>query len=325
MARLSSHYKQFGLLTALVVIVLVVLFGELPGNSLFWRAVQNSGHTFLFAVAAVLVLLLLQDATELFRRSPLKLYVVAGLTSLLIGVLTELVQLLIDSDASTMDVMRDLAGIIAGLGIYAGADPYLQPYWLKSRKRKRIGIVVFSFCIFTVSLFSLISLSVAYMQRESAFPVVVDLKAKWSDAFIQTKHASVKIEVDKKSGADGKVKRVVRVELNRAIYPGVSMIEPYPDWSSFEILTLDIYSEQPRAFDLVLRIHDELHDQAYSDRFNRRLTVEVGENHFRIPLYDIKYAPASREMDMTKVSELILFAEKPDYPLSFYLGVISLE
>lgn len=318
-------YKPNVPLITLTAIVLVLLFGELPGNSLFWREVQNLGHTFLFAVAAVLVLLLLRDMTESFRRVHLKVYASAGLISMLIGVLTEIVQLLMGRDSSIIDVMRDLAGIIAGLGIYACVDPYLQPHWLASPKRKRTGIAVLSFCVFTASLFPLASLSVAYVQRESAFPVVVDLTAKWSETFTRTKYATVEIVVDQKPGAVDKVKRLALVHFKRAIYPGVTMIELYPDWSSFEVLTLNIYSQHASTFDLVLRVHDKQHNQAYSDRFNRRLIVKTGANNFRIPLRNIKHAPASREMEMAKISELTLFSVKTVAPLSFYLSAVRLE
>ena len=325
MGRLSSYKKQIGLWAALIAVVLTVLFGELPDNSLFWQEVQNSGHTFLFAVAAVLILLLLQDSSAKFRRTPLKLYVAAGLFGLLAGVLTEVVQLLIGSDSSIMDVMRDLTGIVAGLGLFASVDKTLQPHWLKSRQGVKVGLVVLSISIFTAGLFPLAHLSAAYVQRNEAFPVIFDLKADWAASFIEIKNAVVKASVDQQEGNADHLKRLVFVQFKPGIYPGVSMIEPYPDWSLFEALTLDIYSEQAGTFDLVVRVHDEKHSHAYSDRFNKRLVVEVGENHFHIPLHEIEHAPTGREMDMTRISEIVLFAEQPVVPVSFYLGVMRLE
>jgi glycopeptide antibiotics resistance protein len=323
LAILSAHNKTIGLLIVLAAIFLLVLFGELPDNSLFWQEMQNSGHTLLFAIVAVLILQLLRDTTYFSRQTPAKLYVVAGIASLLTGLLIEIMQLMLHSDASKMDVLRDLAGIIAGLGLYAVIDPYLQPNSLKLGKR--IGIVILSLCVFVTSLFSLARISVAYAQRGEAFPLVVDLTANWSEVFIRTKHATVKIGGDQKLETTDKLRNLVHVHFERARYPGLSMIELYPDWSLFNTLTLDIYSQLPRTFSLVLRIHDQQHDMAYSDRFNRRLTVMAGENHFRIPLHDIKDAPADREMDMTRVNGLMLFAAKSDTPLNFYLGAIGLE
>ena len=325
MGRLSFHNKQIRLWFALTAVVIMVLFGKLPDNSLFWREVQNSGHTFLFAVIAVLILLLLRNSAVGLRQAPLKLYVVAGLTSLLVGVLTELVQLLIGSDSSIMDVMRDLTGIVGGLGFFASVDKTLQPHWLKLRQIKKAGLVVMSISVFTAGLFPLVHLSAAYVQRNEAFPVVFDLKNEWSSSFIEIKNAVVKTSIDQQVSTVNNLKRFAFVQFKHGIYPGVSMIEPYPDWSLFEALTLEIYSEQAVEFDLVVRVHDKKHNHAYSDRFNKRLVVKAGENHFRIPLHDIEDAPKEREMDMTRVSELVLFAEQPVVPISFYLGVMRLE
>lgn len=319
MSRLSSHNRKIGLLSALAVVVLIVLFGELSDNSLFWREVQNSGHTFLFAVAAVLILLLLQDSSVALRRAPLKRYVVAGLISLLVGVLTELGQLLIGSDSTTMDVVRDLAGIVAGLGLFASIDKTLQPHWLKLRQSVKIGIVALFIGVFAAGLFPLAHLSAAYVQRKQAFPVIFDLKAEWTVPFIRTKNAVVKASTAEQ------IVRLVHVQFEPGIYPGVSMIEPYPDWTLYEALTLEIYSEQAGTFDLIVRVHDEKHNHAYSDRFNKRLRVKAGENHFSIALHDIESAPADREMDMTRISEIVLFVEKPVVPISFYLGAMRLE
>jgi len=325
LGRLSSHKKPIGLWAALIAVVLTVLFGKLPDNSLFWQEVQNSAHTFSFAVVAVLILLLLQNSVAGIRRAPLKLYVVAGLTSLLVGVLTELVQLLFGSDFSSMDIMRDLTGIVAGLGLYASVDKTLQPHGLKSGQIMKAGIIVLSICVLAASLFPLAHLSVSYVQRNEAFPVILDLNKKWVEPFIQTKNAVIKVGVRQQASAGNNVTGSVLVQLNPGTYPGVSMIELYPDWSSFEMLVVEIYSEQVEPFDLVVRVHDEQHNNNYADRFNRSLIVEAGENNFHIPLKEIEYATTGRQMDMKKVNTLIIFAREVVVPLRFFLGTVRLE
>lgn len=92
MDRLYSRKKQIRLLSALIVVVLIVLFGELPNTSLYWQELQNTGHTVLFAVVAVLILLLLKDSFIVFQPASLKLYVTTCLVSLLLAVLTEFAQ-----------------------------------------------------------------------------------------------------------------------------------------------------------------------------------------------------------------------------------------
>jgi hypothetical protein len=108
-------------------------------------------------------------------------------------------------------------------------------------------------------------------------------------------------------------------------YPGLTIVEPYPDWSLYENLIIEIYSENTRTFDLVLRVHDESHNNIYSDRYNKVLKIKTGKNGFHIPLRDIESAPADRKMDMGRISELVLFASKPAKALDFVLGEIRLE
>ncbi|MES0326844.1 MAG: VanZ family protein [Gammaproteobacteria bacterium] len=320
----NFRYKRIILSVALAAIVLMLMFAALPDINLFWREMQNSGHTLLFIPIVLLILLLLRDTTEFFWRKTFKLYIATFSISLLIGIAIELIQLLTHGDASTMDVVRDLAGIIVGLGLYATTDPELQTHKLKPGKWIRAGIVMLSFCVLTASMSPLVFLSAAYVQRETAFPVVVDLTANWTRPFLQLKNAVITFQEYEEVRADGEG-QLTRVDLKPGIYPGVSIIEPSPDWSAYKALTIVIYSKLIQPFDLVLRIHDEHHNDDYSDRYNTKLTVNKGSNYFRIPLDDIKNSPSNREMNMMRIKELILVSAKPFEGLHFYVGKMRLE
>jgi len=325
MFRSDFHYKKnITLLVVLFAIVLVLMFGSLPDNNLFWRELQNSGHTFLFVPVVILVLSLLRDTNKLFWQKPYKLYMAACFISLLVGVVIELIQSLTYGDASETDIVRDLAGIIVGLGLYASTDPELQTSGVKSGKRIRVGIVMLSLCVFAASMFQLAFLSVAYMQRTSAFPVVVDLMADWTKPFLRLKHASIRLPESGEIGIDGEG-QLARVDFKSGIYPGISIIETSPDWTAYGVLTIEVYSKLMQSFELVLKIQDDQHNFAYSDRFNTTLTINKGLNHFGIQLEDIKQAPAGREMNMTRMKEITLFSVRPIKGLTFYVGDIRLE
>ena len=230
--------------------------------------------------------------------------------------MSEFGQLLTDRDPSVYDVMRDLIGIIAGLGIYAGIDPRMKPLWGKLRRGLQSGTVILSCILFAASLFPLVRLAIASVQRNDAFPVIIDFEAGWSKPFLQLQHAILT------PAAENQLSRLV---LKPARYPGVSMVEPCPDWSAFESLTFVIHSSQPHPFQLVLRIHDKLHNQDHADRFNRTLMVRHGENRFRIPLAEIRNAPVGRELDMARITGLTLFAVDTVQPVNFYIGPLRLE
>lgn len=320
----NFRYKDITLLISLTVIALILTFGALPDTNLLWRELQNSGHTFLFILVAILILLLLRDASKVFWRTPFKLYTATFSISLLIAVTIELMQLITHGDANKMDIVRDLAGIVVGLGLYASIDPELQTYGAKTGKRMRIGVVTLSFFVFTVSMFPLSFLSASYVQRGNAFPVVVDLTMNWMQPFLRLKNASIILSEGKKTKIDDEV-LFTRVEFKHGNYPGISIIETFPDWSAYKALTITVYSKLSQPFNLVLRIHDDQHNYAYSDRFNTTLTINNGTNHFNILLEDIKKAPASREMNMMRIKEITLFSAQPVEILYFYLGKMRLK
>jgi hypothetical protein len=302
--------------SAVVLFVPGILFMRLPGDSMLWREFQNAGHTPLFGLVALVILFGLRVYIPAARDRPLYGYLVSAVVSLGIGVMSEFGQLLTDRDPSVYDVLRDLVGIIAGLGITAGIDPRMKPLWGKLRWELQPGTVILSCILFAASLFPLVRLAIASIQRNEAFPVIIDFEAGWSKPFLQLQHAVLG------SVTENQLSQLV---LKPARYPGVSMVEPCPDWSAFESLTFVIHSTQSLPFQLVLRIHDKLHNQDHADRFNRTLIVRHGENRFRIPLAEIRNAPAGREMDMARITGLTLFAVDTVQPVNFYIGPLRLE
>lgn len=318
------HYKYTTQLSLLLAIVLVLIFGSLPNSSLLWLEVQNSGHTFLFIPVASLIAFLLQNTGTFFSGKLFKLYIAALAVSLLIGVAIELIQEFIHGDASKMDIARDLGGIIVGLGLHAGTQ--LKSYEFDARlyNKIRAGLFILVFLIFAVSVSPLVFLSATYVQRSMSLPVIVDLSKAWTRPFLRLQHSS--IAAPNKAEYKSETTGLTRVSLGHGVYPGISMIETFPDWSAYKTLLVSIFSPQTQVFDLVLRVHDDRHNHDYNDRFNTKLAIKKGVNLFQIQLDDVKSAPANREMNLTRIKEITLFSAQPvETELQFYLGKIILE
>jgi hypothetical protein len=313
-------------LPAIAAILLAVTFWTLPGQTLLWREVQNTGHTLLFGVLAVLALCSYRAVYPAYTHSPLRSYLVAGSACLLAGCAVELVQLLAGGDADPGDVLRDLAGILIALCICAAFGPWpVRTGQAVRHGTPRTLLLALAAGLTVASSWPLASLVRAYHQRAQAFPVIVDLAANWSRPFVQLNHARLEQTGDASVCAAPSSAGLVRLQLEPVRFPGISVIEPQPDWSGYDYLVLELYSTQPDPFGLTLRIHDARHDQAYTDRFNRRLTLAPGENRIRIPLARVRDAPAGRRMDMTDIAGIMLFAASPGRPLAFCTGVRRLE
>ncbi|MDT8451966.1 MAG: VanZ family protein [Gammaproteobacteria bacterium] len=320
----NFRYKYVALLSALMAVVLMLVFADLPDTILFWRELQNSAHTLVFAAIAILILMLLRELSHFFWQTPFKLYIAAGSISLLIATLTEMIQMFTARDASLMDLARDLAGILAGLGLYATIDSRLQTQRLMSAKKLRAGIVVLSVFLFTASMLPLASLSSAYLQREDEFPIVADLSANWTRPFLRLNNAVISSDVNNEVRVETE-NRFTRVTFMRGTYPGFSIIETTSDWSAYSTFSLAIYSKKIQPFELVLRVHDAQHNYSYTDRFNTVLTINKGINYFNIPLEAIKNAPTDRKMDMSRITKFTLFSAQPAEGLIFYSDAMRLE
>ena len=329
LSRLRPQARHIVLLLIFVLGIVSVLFVQLPGSSLLWRELQNTGHTILFAILALTFMGLLRGVAPSAVNKALVSYAIAGAVLVTAAVLTELGQLLTHREPSLNDMVRDMAGGLIGLGLYVSIDTCFIALCRQYCYVLRIGAFMLSCCLLAVSLLPLLQLALAYVQRNEAFPVVIDFQADWTKPFLQLNQAVLTRVAAPGSLTSGKQhhdhQQVSELKLNRGHYPGISMIEPYPDWSAYNTLILDVYSLQAHALSLVLRIHDSQHNQEYSDRFNQTLTVMPGMNRFRIQLLSVQYAPVNRDMDMSHIASVILFAVNIDGAVKLYPGMLNLE
>ena len=71
-------------------------------------------------------------------------------------------------------------------------------------------------------------------------------------------------------------------------------------------------------------VEDEFRWPRWSDRFGRKVSLEPGLNHVRIPIDDVLHGPTDRLLDLTRIKRILLYPIEPagGYPL--YLGTIRL-
>jgi hypothetical protein len=118
---------------------------------------------------------------------------------------------------------------------------------------------------------------------------------------------------------------LTRLDIKPALYPGVTIDEPSPDWRGYHRLVFSVVSDLEAPLNLTIRVHDALHDQRYSDRFNRTLKIVPGVNRVVIPLDDIRQAPGERQMDMARIRGIVIFGHRPPAPTHVFLGPLRLE
>lgn len=320
---------------ALAVLLLLALLvvGNAPEPTLFWRTLFNTGHAPLFGVLALLLRQLAahEGPAALRARASLTAFVV----SVVLGVAGEALQMLQPGrEVSTDDVLRNAAGAAAFL--------LLRAAWVRraaegaGARRTRLARTTAAALLLVAAGARLAMVSAAYVARNHAAPTVARFDGSfWERELVWTRHSALTParparEIERPREADASTPRfttgaLARLDLRPDLYPGISFDEPYPDWSRYENLVLEIASDLAEPINLVIRIHDAEHDHRFGDRFNRRLTIQPGENRIVIPIREIREGPDKREMDMTRVRNIMLFAYRLEQPTHVFLGPIRLE
>ena len=306
------RYPPTGLLLLVVLAAsALVVLGQLPGNTLLWRALQNAGHIPLFMLITLSVLLLVKQTG---RRREWQAIVMTAVVVMLLAVATEWLQTFSGRQVSVTDLLHDALAMLATILLY------IRMRFESNRARIsavwRYGLIAAATALLLYALLPLLTLGWHTMQRNQAMPVVMDLSAPWQVSFLDLQKVRI---------APAKQEGFTRVELLPGEYPGVENIEPVADWSAYHRLTFRILSEQADSFSLVLRIHDAAHNQDYSDRYNRRLTVLPGMNQYHINLQAVRQAPAGRSMQIDSIASIVLFAVKRETPVVFAISPLRLQ
>lgn len=116
------------------------------------------------------------------------------------------------------------------------------------------------------------------------------------------------VSFSEKTGTRGGASLMVQFTTGR--YSGAKLYDFPRDWEGYQWLAFEVFNPAEAAVSLTIRINDRIHDQEghqYSDRFNKKLLVDPGWNHFEIPLVEVEQAPSNREMDLNNVFGLGLF------------------
>lgn len=323
-ALISSRRRQI-LYAAIGIMVLlwVLLTGRPPRPTMLWHEIYNLGHIPLFGLFAVLALEISRAGVGRSFDWPLAHYAIALGATAVVSVATELLQLdMPGRQAEVQDALHNIIGGSCFLALRACLDTAL---WSPDKSRLRRWVAVAAALTLLVSFWPLANLGWHYGMRSAAFPVLVDFDSRWQRPFLSSPRAGLDRMQAPAGWTQRKNQRIVAIKFMAAPWPGVSMHEPYPDWSGFKTLRFDVYSELPEAVDLILRIDDIQHNNQYRDRFNRTFTVQPGLTQISVALSDIRNAPSGRELNLQEITQMILFSRRPEEPFTLYFSDIWLE
>jgi VanZ family protein len=307
-----------------IILLLWILWsGRPPRPTLLWQEVYNLGHIPLFGLIALLTLAVSRSLLPVLGSRPFSHYLVAFVCVAVISLISEVIQLDVPGrKAEVQDAVHNLIGAVCFLAIWSAFDPNYRPQANRAPRGLLVGSALFALF---VSSWNLIELGWHYGMRAAAFPVVVDLDGRWQQPFLSLPRANLAI-VPAPEGWHGKAgQKVAEINFPHERWPGVTIREPYPDWTGYRTLRVQIFSPVRDPMSLTFSINDAKHNDERKDRFNRTISIKPGWNDISIALDDIRTAPANREMDLADITQIVLLTTMPDVPFRLYVSDIWLE
>lgn len=315
------HYKIFFICLLLFGALLVFL----PLSYNFTRLQKelwNLGHACFFAFLFVL----LPKTFVIFATfRPYKYFIYVFCISVLLGSAIELLQSFVPNrNVSLLDIYLNTIGALTGCSLY-----YITLNVAKSgctiRKKQIVYPILLIFGVLAALFPSRILLFDEFVKHHQ-FPILSNFTYK--SELTRWRGVGKKIQCVPNSQICG-----MSIDVVKQAYSGAFLEHPMQNWSEYDLFKITLWS--PNKTKLTIRVHDLNHEKvpshqslsnkssdaastileydafAYSDRFNKMISVHEGINEVYIHLDEIKNAPKTREMNLSEITTLGIFSSQP--------------
>jgi VanZ family protein len=119
-----------------------------------------------------------------------------------------------------------------------------------------------------------------------------------------------------KSGASKPGLHLKFAARNRnSAFSGVEYLARYLDLRPYIAVRFNLYNPGD-SIALTLRVDDAEKCTDYDQRFNRSVVIPHGYSDLRVHTEDIEHGPRSRELDISQIKRILLFADSRQFPSS---------
>lgn len=251
-----------------------------------WRALEDAAHVPAFAWLG----------WALWHRRPQAGWGAVLLTALAAAI--EVAQAFTGRDPGIWDAILSALGGTAGLAI------------ARARSRQRGLGVAFAWAGFCAVIALAPALGVWTDRRHAraAFPVLAD----FATVFEFGRWTSEGVMVTRQAGGGRAGRAALRMEVvpSEQDYPGVFMSEGLGNWTGYERLLVNIFSERDEPILLWIRIDDRRAQPAYQDRAQQRIELAPGWNEVSWSLEDLLQTPSGRALDRARLTRLGFFFDQ---------------
>ncbi len=272
----------------------------------------ESGHFFLFACLTYIACHL--DWAKNKRIGVVFIYILLG--SIILGLLTEVLQLIVGRSFESDDLYRDIIGGIAGFTF--------SRIGIRESFKQNLAYGTLCILLLVLGLQQFLIVSYDTYQTKKNAPVLSDFETpfeltRWIE--MGTKH-----EITKSVTRNGN--KALKVIYEPGKHPHAVLREMKWDWRNFQHLHMSIFNSQQGVERLIIIVHD--HDsrrniQDYQMRFDREYQLKQGWNDIVISLTDIKMDPKDRQLDMSRIYSISFVMPKPTVSKTLYLDNLYLS
>ena len=300
------------LVSGVAALLLALHFFHPPAGGLWTQVFFDSLHVPVFGLISVFIFLIANTALTWQRAVVLALAV-----TLLLGALSEVVQIFTPRDASLRDLVADGVGAASFLAIFLALRPVKGLSVAKRTAFFGVAILLLGWVLAPLAV-----VSAAYTERFMQFPTIVGFDSRLGRVLTRTQNIDYRIVEQHQNEPAHAL-----VTLQAKPWPGVAFHDVQPDWEDFATLVIDLAIDGDAALPINIRVHDQAHKKLneFTDRYNRSFNLQPGSHTVRIPLVDLANAPRNRSMDLTRISEVIIFSDASNAGRSFRLYEIRLE
>jgi len=302
-------------LTICAMLLALIHLYRPQGTGLWMETFTNSVHVPVFALIALGLFVALRSLTKLRFWGCVA---VTTALALLLAALSEVAQISGPRDASLEDMIADWLGSISMLTLIIAFSRRS-----KLERQARAFWAIAGIIVISMALKPLILVSVAYVERNRHVPVLFNFEVPLSQTFLRLQNSTLEI-IDHPSGRQ----KIGEVTFESGPWPGLIFHDMWPNWSDYSFLVIELAIDGSQPLEIHIRVHDWIHtlgSQPYNDRFNLSYTLQNGSQITRIPLDEIRAAPSNREMDLSRIHGMVVFATRAEAGRSFELVEIRLE
>lgn len=269
------------------------------------------GHIIYFALLTVL----LSRWNIVSQMSLIWQWITILTITFLLGISIELMQYGTTRTPNAGDVLRDLTGSLLIL-VFGPLGKRIQP--VDRLLSLKLPVVLLTLILLWPLTRSIVDEVIAWHQ----FPLLSGFETsfeidRWEGGDRLSVESITSISNDK----------LLKLSLTTDKYSGTALKYFNGNWVSARTLKISLYNPDTIPLQVTCRIHDLQHTdghEEYEDRYNRSFLLITGWNQIEINLDEVKESPSSRNMDMSRIRGVGLFAVSLPTPRTLYLDEVRL-